>query len=90
MPDERAVFVERRAFVEQRDRAAARHASCEGASEPGENAQQARFADPVRPGQLQRVARLQLEPEAREEQPVALAAGEIGGGEMGPLHGHAA
>ena len=87
---QRPVLVERGPLVEQRHGAGPLELAFEGPGKARENPQQARFADPVGPGHLQRLARPQRERKPREQQPVALAAGEVVGRELSLLHGPAA
>jgi len=53
------------------------HCSGLGSGQPGENAQQGRFARAVRPAQLQRFARSDLEGHALEQEAQAPRRGEI-------------
>jgi len=80
------VLVKRRALVDKADRALAIDRPRERPQQAGDDSQQARLAGAVRPHDLQRLARSQLEREAAEQHPGAAAAGKILHGETAPFH----
>jgi len=83
---QRKPAIERQPLIGQRHFALMRDAARERSQQPRQDADQARFADPVGPGQMQRRARIERERHPPEQHPVAAPAGKVGGGEAARLH----
>lgn len=84
---QRQMRIECRPFVDQADCALLLDGSRVGTHQPGENADQAGFADTVGSGDLQCFTRLQRQRESAEQHTVAAPAGKIVGGDTAWLHG---
>eukprot|EP01037_Dinobryon_pediforme_P009863 gene9867-9929_t len=71
------VRIKRQAFIRQRNRPRGGHRAGIRAHQPGQHAQQCRFANAVWPGQMQCLPRPQRKTDAAHQQPVPPAAGKI-------------
>ena len=79
--------VEREPLVQQRHFYTALNRTGQGPQEASEDANEAGLSGAVRPRDLQRLARVQLERQSAEQQPLAAAAGEVRRGKAGGFHG---
>ena len=84
---QRQCHIERVAFVDQADPANAVNAPAKRAQQSRQNAQQARFADSVRSGDMQRLAGGERKGQAGKQHALAASAGKVHGGDTALLHG---
>jgi len=83
----RAIPVERVQFVGESDRAVARYRPGIRPQQPGNDPEQTRFPNAIRPGDLGAAAGRQIEVESREKETLTTPAGEAAEREGGGCHG---